>query len=281
MLDTGEGRPEYLPVLERALRESTVGPAGTQLVSDIIISHRHHDHHGGLPDVLRLLQTLWTESQPNIPYTGPRIHKAPLGMIDRSLQDTLGAVPSGTYSATSNGNLLHDLVDGQTITGSGASLTIIRTPGHTTDSICAYAPEDRALFTADTILGQGTAVFEDLGLYMVSLSRLHKYGADPATPIGPLYPGHGPVVHDGQKMIASYRQHRLDRENQVLQLLSSDPAKAWSATEIVSCIYKAYPQNLWAAAEAGIVLHLRKLEGENRVCKGSDDSGDTWRLTSA
>ena len=52
-------------------------------------------------------------------------------------------------------------------------------------------------------------VFEELGSYMASLEKLLALCPDR------LYPGHGPVVEDGQAVISQYVAHRKAREKQV------------------------------------------------------------------
>ena len=267
LLDTGEGKPEYIPQLATALREahSAAASPSTPLISDIILSHRHADHYGGLPSVLALLREIQSTS-------APRLHKFPLAG-DKGISFMLSQIPPGTFATTETGRELHDLFDGQELRGTDTTLTILHTPGHTDDSICIQLREEESLFAADTVLGQGTAVFEDLRLYMQSLHRI----AD--SQFLRLYPGHGPVVEDGLAHVRMYISHREARENEILRVLGSKAEQPqWTVRDIVATIYSAYPQNLWAAAGHGIGLHLAKLEIEGRVTKSVEGDSTRWRL---
>jgi glyoxylase-like metal-dependent hydrolase (beta-lactamase superfamily II) len=125
-------------------------------------------------------------------------------------------------------------------------LEVVHTPGHTTDSISILLrttetplhPASRskkspvALFSFDTVLGHGTAVFSSLATYLSSLSSLISLlsptstapppssSSESQSPI-PIYPGHGPVIEDGVAKLKEYRKHRLDRENQVVEALKN------------------------------------------------------------
>uniref|UniRef100_D8PU26 Metallo-beta-lactamase domain-containing protein n=1 Tax=Schizophyllum commune (strain H4-8 / FGSC 9210) TaxID=578458 RepID=D8PU26_SCHCM len=247
LLDTGEGLEEYITVLESALKqEAQIANPNKPDVSDIIISHWHHDHVGGLP----------------------------------SLPSILASLPTDSYTPSLTGAHLHDLSDGQTLTTAdgSATLQVLHTPGHTTDSIALYITQDGALYTADSVLGQGTAVFEDLSAYLASLRKMLDFcAAGDGAAYTVLYPGHGPVVKDGCQTIETYIKHRLERESQIIAVLQSDGALADGNTittrDIVAVIYKDYPKNLWEPAAYSVNLHLRKLEVDGVVRRAGEIEG--------
>ncbi|PFH53604.1 hypothetical protein AMATHDRAFT_187685 [Amanita thiersii Skay4041] len=298
LVDTGEGRDEYIPFLESALNETLQSTSITEPdISDIVISHWHHDHVGGLPAVLALLRKRWEARKSGFPYEPPRLHKLPLPpnkqpAVDPKffvLPSIIKALPRDLFTPAANGSVFHDLHDGQQLHMSSTSpLRILHTPGHTVDSICIYVSSDRALYTSDTILGQGTAVFEDLFAYMASLNKMLTYIKSQTNgaiePSICLYPGHGPVVADGALTIETYIKHRREREAEIVKLLQSPPGADlakdnWTTWEIVKRIYAAYPESLWLPAARGIELHLRKLEADSVVIKLGGDGTDTiWSL---
>ena len=168
--------------------------------------------------------------------------------------------------------------DGQAFSVEGATLKAVHTPGHTTDHIAFVLQEEDALFTGDNVLGQGTAVFEDLAVYLQSLEKMGKLVS------GRGYPGHGPVLDEAKAKISEYISHRKQREVQFVQTLASakpgsqaeggDRLASWTPMELVKIIYKDYPESLHLPAAGSVVQILKKLLGEDRVSVESD----SWRL---
>jgi endoribonuclease LACTB2 len=142
--------------------------------------------------------------------------------------------------------------------------------------------EEDAMFTGDNVLGQGTAVFEDLSTYLNSLEKMQGMFS------GRAYPGHGPVIDDGRARIVDYIKHRQQREEQVVEVLSSPKsaeetsqdkeAADWDSMEIVKVIYHDIPENLHVPAHGGVMQVLRKLQQEDKVAV--DPSTNRWRIKS-
>ncbi|KAI6023944.1 beta-lactamase-like protein [Pisolithus microcarpus] len=251
LIDTGEGKSEYIPLLESVLEDDVrrISDNAQQHISDIIISHWHPDHVGGIP----------------FPDTFPPDNR--FALIKQ-------AVLPGSFEPSITGALFHDLKDGQcfpittrsSLPEDPPKLRVVHSPGHTEDSICMVSSVDKVLYTADTVLGQGSTIFENLGTYMSTLRSLLSLREEYVI----LYPGHGPVVQDGAQSIEAYINHRMEREEQILRVLERPPPEgkdSWSTWDIVSTIYAAYPRNLWESAARGLMVKSGKLGGEGKEAR--------------
>lgn len=143
----------------------------------------------------------------------------------------------------------------------GLDIELIRTPGHTTDSVSFVVGwgSERAVLTGDTILGRGTTVVAwpdgDLGAYLHSLRTLAGLGPRP------VLPGHGPALADCAAAATYYLQHRLARLDQVRAALE---AGAQTATDVVETVYADVDRVLWPAAELSVQAQLAYLARESK-----------------
>ena len=143
-----------------------------------------------------------------------------------------------------------------------ASLRVMDAPGHTFDHVILYHPAERALFTGDTILGEGTSVIAPPGgalrPYEQTLQRL----ASEFSQARIIYPGHGPVIPDAQAKIGEYIEHRRMRESQIVGALRTGPK---NIPQIVRTVYGPERSVLWPAMARQVLAHLQALEVEQRV----------------
>ena len=157
-----------------------------------------------------------------------------------------------------------ELADGDIVQVGGVRLRTLFTPGHASDHLCFLQEEDGAIFTGDLVLGRGSTMIThpdgDMTAYLASLDRL--IDLQPAI----LFPGHWDPVTDPMPKLREYREHRLERERQVVAALQSGPA---DATELTRLVYAAEVsgEQLMKAAEMTLKAHLGKLEREGRVSR--------------
>jgi glyoxylase-like metal-dependent hydrolase (beta-lactamase superfamily II) len=116
------------------------------------------------------------------------------------------------------------------------------------------------LFSGDNILGYGTAVIHppdgNMIHYLRSLERLLEFD------ISLILPGHGPLVGKPEAKIKEYIQHRLMREQQVIDALRKDRN---TISDITALIYVDVSAPLKRVAEFSVQAHLEKLMAEGRV----------------
>lgn len=146
------------------------------------------------------------------------------------------------------------------------ALRVVDAPGHTFDHAIFYLPQERALFTGDTILGEGTTVIAPPGGAMRPYQRTLQRLADEFGDARVIYGGHGPAVTDPRSKIAEYIAHRQMREEQILDALRDGPL---TIPDLVRRIYSPERQVLWPAMARQILAHLMALESEGLVISQS------------
>jgi glyoxylase-like metal-dependent hydrolase (beta-lactamase superfamily II) len=153
------------------------------------------------------------------------------------------------------------LQDGEVINAAGVEITVMATPGHTSDSVCFHLRGDgphNSVLTGDTILGRGTTMLDypdgTLGDYLASLDRLEALG--PAT----VLPAHGPVLPSLTDVVRDYRSHRLERLAQIRTALDRLGPQA-TAGDVADAVYADVGPSVRRAAVASVAAQLHYLRG--------------------
>ncbi len=219
LVDAGVGSDVHLDAL---FSQVPLGPG------QVLVTHIHPDHASGAPAVARRASAVtfakfpWPERDAEIPVAW------------RPLADG-------------------DLID----TGEGP-LQVVHTPGHAPDHVILWHEASSTAFTGDLLVLGSTVVIPAshggvLADYLRSLERVAALGIRRA------WPAHGPVIDDPLALIERYLSHRRQREHQVLDVLSTSPARV---ADIVARLYFGLDPALVAQAHESVLAHLEKLAAD-------------------
>ncbi|XP_069105635.1 endoribonuclease LACTB2-like [Argopecten irradians] len=242
LIDAGDpGVPDYINNLKTALKDFQSS------IQEIVITHWHIDHVGGVGDVCRdVLQS-----------TDVKVSKF--------------SRPDGIEEY--NTGIPYNFVkDNAVFKTEGATLRAVFTPGHSDDHMVLLLEEDQAVFSGDSILGETTAMFQDLHTYMASLERILQLR--PSL----IYPSHGPVILDPMDRVKNYIKHRLMREKQIVETLQKDPNVWLTSMELVDQIYVDLAAGLKNAANTNVCQHLLKLVKDGKVECSEKDGTKLWKI---
>ncbi|MGF7234802.1 MAG: MBL fold metallo-hydrolase [Frankia sp.] len=170
----------------------------------------------------------------------------------RALHDLTGAPVRALDPAHRYGG--EGLTGGETVVAGGVTVTVIATPGHTSDSLSflltgpGAAP---AVLTGDTILGRGSTVVAHpdgrLADYLRSLERLRQLGETG------VLPGHGRELPAAGPAAEHYLAHRRERLEQVR---AARAAGDITPADVVRRVYADVDPALWPAAELSVRAQL-------------------------
>lgn len=178
VIDTGTGFHSH------AIIESLRKIISIHEIQQILLTHEHYDHVGGVLDIVKLSK-----------------QTAKIG----AHRDVVSKLKEGksTFAEMLSGVMPRIMVDialsdKQHLMVGDEDIEVLETPGHSLGSLCFYAKTSKALFSGDTIFaygGFGRYDFPggDVTLLQKSIERLSGLKVDS------LYPGHGPIVeHNGK-----------------------------------------------------------------------------------
>ncbi|CAG9806134.1 unnamed protein product [Chironomus riparius] len=242
LLDTTDpNKKDYVALVEQVLKQERA------VISDVVITHWHHDHIGAVENL----------REKNLIDENCNVWKFPRSDIKEDFDEMK----------------IKQLTDGHEFrVDEDTTLKVHFTPGHTTDHVILYDERERTVFSGDCILGEGTAVFEDLYDYMNSLEKILDLKPDK------IYPGHGNLITDAVERIKFYISHRQERERQILEVLTAH--SPLSCMGIVSIVYQDVPEKMWTAAAYNVQHHLTKLKKEGRVNQIDRDSEIYFEIAS-
>jgi cyclase len=113
---------------------------------------------------------------------------------------------------------------------------LLHTPGHTPGQVAVYVPEDRAVFTGDTVFSECTTwlMTSDVDAWVLALDRIRALDVDH------VIPGHGPV--QGKAYLATQRAFLLEWTSAVAVAV----ARGWSREETIARVNFAerYPVDI-------------------------------------
>lgn len=229
LIDAGQGRPAHLDLLGSHLRQQRVR------LAQVLVTHAHSDHALGAATI--------RDAHPHVTF-----HKMVWpGQDERFPVD---------WQA---------LDDGARIDLGGDSLEALHTPGHSPDHLAFWHERSGTLFAGDLVMAAGSVMIPsrggDLGEYLRSIERIRAL--QPAR----LLPAHGPAIHEPERFLRRYLEHRRTREAQVLTALAAGPLTVQAVTE---SIYHGLNPALMPAAHETVRAHLEKLRREGRAFVADD-----------
>ena len=226
-----------------------------QTVSHVLVTHTHRDH---------------------APLARP--FAAAVGAPILAARPPTGVVhASGSLDEDEDESFSPDVVltGGERLEGDGWTIEAMATPGHASNHMAFILREENALFSGDHVMGWSTTVVAppdgDMAAYMASLDAVIARG------FATIWPTHGAPITEPGPFLTAYRNHRLEREAQVLARLAAGDRRIG---DMVPVLYAGVDPGLWPAASLSVWAHLIALERAGRVRAESEPAlGADWFAT--
>jgi ribonuclease/clavin/mitogillin len=202
-------------------------------VREIVLTHVHPDHVAGV-----------TALNEHLAKTGSRVTVAAHRLTAESLKHQF---PIERF-----------IEDNEVITLNGEpsiNLQALFTPGHARGHLCFHDEANGVLISGDNVVGFGSVLIDPVDGNMIQyLDSLRRMRSLPNVTV--MLPGHGPAVAHPYDKIDEYIEHRLQREQLILDAVGEG---ASTPKQIVARAYVDVPPKAHAMAERAVLAHLEKL----------------------
>jgi glyoxylase-like metal-dependent hydrolase (beta-lactamase superfamily II) len=233
VIDPGPLDAAHIGALKEALKD--------EVVTHILITHTHMDHSPAAHE----LKEYW--QAPTYGY-GP--HGA--GKLEQGVQVEEG----GDMAFEPDVIVRH----GDVIEGDDWTIECVYTPGHTSNHLCFALREEKALFTGDHVMGWSTSIISppdgDMTDYMSSLELLLERDDEI------YWPTHGTCIKDVKAFVQAFIDHRLEREQQIIECLQQ---KVDRIKDMVPIMYQDTDEKMYPAAARSVLAALVRLLDTNVV----------------
>ena len=213
-------------------------------VREIILTHMHPDHVGGVSSLREHLDG-------QVKVAAHRFTAEPLSdtvRVDRLIED---------------GDII-ELLGSPRI-----ALRAMHTPGHARGHLCFHDEETGTLISGDNILGLGSVLIDppegNMREYLESLRRMRALAG-----LSVIFGGHGPAIANPYTKLDEYISHRLERERKILEAVQDG---ARTAEDIVARAYTDVSPKAHQMAARAVLAHLEKLQADGQVFNDQDG----WR----
>ena len=237
-------KPIFINSFDNSLPSPSSSPSPSTSLSAplpilIVLTHHHHDHVEGIPALL--------DAFPDSSFV-LGLHPDALPLISADILSRVSVRPLEHRSTLSF--------------GPSNTWEVLHTPGHTASHLMLWHGSSGVLLAGDHVVGRGSSVLDaSSGGNMMDYLRTTRELIELKPSL--IIPAHGNPSFSPLPLLRQYIDHRLSREEQILQCClqyqTNDPA------QIVSKVYASVPQALWPSAIQNIKLHLEKLIFEGRL----------------
>jgi glyoxylase-like metal-dependent hydrolase (beta-lactamase superfamily II) len=242
LVDTGLRTPESLAALEGGF--ARVGRRIEEL-EQIVVTHPHNDHFGAAAELVRRSGARVVGDQPSQLAAFPASFAGNARMRLELFEESGAPAEIAArwrervdrYLETAEPiSDAQPLVEGDGVRMGGADWQVLAAPGHAATSIVLHQPEARLLIAGDILIGNAGASVtlhetDRPGRWFLqitdSLAKLGELAVDRA------YPGHGPLIEDGTRVIRQRRLRALQRYAEVREMVRAEGRSSWALSTAI------------------------------------------------